>query len=204
MQIAGQDSTGKPREVRTDTSGHLDIVGTITATVDTTLLATEAKQDSAITLLGAGLPASLGGSGGLRIESASALEVSDLDVTTATELIASRLAAAPTASSDFGTATKALVVAGAAKLTGFIVANNEATVYYFQVHNKTTAPAATDVPVLSLQMPAGSMLAVGAGVFSGGGLAFALGIGWAWSSTAGTFTDAGTANLHSTTVLYTP
>lgn len=172
--MIGQDSTGAQRKVRTDASGHLDIVGAVDATVDTSLLATAAKQDAVSTLLDAALA-----------------------------LIASRLAAEPIDANDFGTVTKVLITAASVKLVSFIVTNNELATYFYQLHHKATPPAPGDVPRLSFQMPAGSMLGIGTDILPGGGLPFPLGLGWAWSSTAGTFTDAGTASLHSTAVLYT-
>jgi hypothetical protein len=60
-QIHGVDANRVPREVRTDTSGRLDVVGTVV--VDTALLATAAKQDTAhadAVALAAQLPAALG------------------------------------------------------------------------------------------------------------------------------------------------
>ncbi len=189
--------------------------GGIVATVDPTTLAKEAKQDTEITRLTDILAAlTPGGVSGITVSQGDGVIASDEgawffrlalqpgDVGTSTAPLFTSTPS-PLVDSDAGTVTKKLVLTGAGrKLRGFIVTNNQVTAYYFQIHSKATAPVATDVPFISFLMPAASSLVVGASVLSDQGVDVALGLGWAWSSTANTFTDAGTAGLHTTAVLY--
>ena len=111
----------------------------------------------------------------------------------------------PLVYTNFGTAASALILTGARKLRGFVVTNSEVTAYYFQIINKATAPVVTDAPGaggLSILMPAGSILGIGADILSDTGIDMTLGLGFAWSPTASSFTAGATANLHSTTVFY--
>ena len=105
--------------------------------------------------------------------------------------------AATTTSHPVTQATKAVVKASAGNVFKFHATNDNAAVRYFQLHNKATAPAGTDVPVLSKKIPAGTATAPGWIEFEFKyGEAFATGIGWAISTTQATFTDSATATEH--------
>lgn len=87
------------------------------------------------------------------------------------------------------------------------ITNDNAAVRYFQLHNKATAPAAADVPVYSFKVPAGTannpgVLILDNTFWTEAGKNFTLGIGWAISTTFGTFTDSATASEHIPVVHY--
>lgn len=112
----------------------------------------------------------------------------------------------PTVFTGYGAATKALVKASPASLVSLYASNVNAAVRYLQVHNKATAPAGTDVPVLSFPIPAGSAT-VPASVlldsdFFEGGYYLSTGLGWAISTTVATFTDSATASEHVVNGMY--
>jgi len=99
-------------------------------------------------------------------------------------------------SMDGGTVTKVVVKATPGNVFAARVTNANAALRYFQFHNKATAPAGADVPVLSFPIPvSGGIMAVGA-EFLGGSAEFTVGVAWAISTTAATFTDSATANEH--------
>ena len=93
--------------------------------------------------------------------------------------------------------TKAVVKASAGNVFKFRATNETAADRWFQLHNKATAPAGTDVPVLSWKIPQGTAAVPGwlefPFVF---GKAFDTGISWAISTTQATFTDSATASQH--------
>jgi hypothetical protein len=101
-----------------------------------------------------------------------------------------------------GTATKANVKASPGNVLAVHITNTNAAARFFQLHNKASAPAAAEVPVLSFRIPAGYSGPIGSDFFVGSGGNFATGIGWAWSTTVGTFTDAATAADHSVNIHY--
>lgn len=108
----------------------------------------------------------------------------------------------PTLHTNFGAATKANVAASTANVLSVYVINRNAAVRYFQLHNKATAPAATEVPIYSFAVPAGTtnnpgVVSLGSDFFTSNGRNFSTGLGWAISTTEGTFTDSATANEHS-------
>lgn len=107
----------------------------------------------------------------------------------------------PSLATDFGTVTKANAKASAGTVRSVAASNANASVRYLQLHNKATAPAATDVPLYSIVLPAGSasqptLIVLGDDFFTAAGKAFGTGIGWAISTTRATFTDAATASDH--------
>lgn len=103
----------------------------------------------------------------------------------------------PQLASNFGTVTKALVKGVAGRVRGIYAENANAAARYFQLHNKATAPVATDVPLYSFRIPpAPGFIEIGEEFFGTGSM-FTLGIGWAISTTKDTFTDAATVGEHS-------
>lgn len=109
---------------------------------------------------------------------------------------------APSLATDFGVATKANVKNAAGNVLGVVGTNANGSARWFQLHNKATAPVATEVPLYSFWVAAGGNIVIGSEFFIGSGGAFSTGIGWAWSTTAGTFTDSATASDHTTTIHY--
>ena len=106
-----------------------------------------------------------------------------------------------------GAVTKNFIKAAPGVVVSAWGTNINAAVRYFQLHNKATAPAAADVPLYSFPVPAGSATAPSTIVldsawFTQNGGKFTTGIGWAWSTTLATFTDAATAGDHSIAVNY--
>jgi len=100
--------------------------------------------------------------------------------------------------------TKALILTGNRQAFSFTATNRNSGIRYFQLHNKATAPAASDVPLLVFMLPGGSTTTVTIGnqFFTDAGVNFPLGLGWAVSTTVGTFTDSATANEHEVQVQY--
>lgn len=97
-------------------------------------------------------------------------------------------------------ATGVLIKAGVAKLHGYYIFNNAATVRYVKFYNKVSAPTVgTDVPVLTIGIPAGA----GANVEFGGGVRFPLGLGiGATTGVADADTAAPSANDVVVNILY--
>lgn len=95
----------------------------------------------------------------------------------------------------------------AGNVFGFYVTNDNAAVRYFQIHNKASAPAGGDVPVLSFKIPAGTannpgVLVIGRDVLGAGGHYLSTGVSWALSTTYGTFTDSATNTEHIVALKY--
>lgn len=108
---------------------------------------------------------------------------------------------------NFGAAATANVVARAACLLSFTCANANAAVRYIQFHDTTTTPGAGAVPVLSFPVPPAvggvpGIIGIGTDILSTNGVWFTLGIAFAFSTTAGTYT-AGAAGDQQTYVEYT-
>lgn len=99
--------------------------------------------------------------------------------------------------------TAAVIKATPGNVFHIFATNANAAVRYLQLHNKATIPLATEVPLQSWIIPAGTALAPGyVEITSKYALAFSTGIGFAISSTQGTFTDAATAGEHTKLVEY--
>lgn len=110
-------------------------------------------------------------------------------------------------STSFGTATKANAKSTPGQAMAVYVTNANAAVRFFQIHDKATAPAGTNVPVFSVPIPAGTANNPGTVIidnafFLQNGLACTLGVGWAVSTTVATFTDSATASEHVVNVGY--
>ena len=116
-------------------------------------------------------------------------------------------AEAPSNYINFGTVSAAFIKASAGNVFSIACYNENAAVRYFQLHNKATIPLATEVPVFSFPVPAGTAnnpgsIVFGDDFFTRWGHYFATGIGWAISTTEATFTDAATAAEHGARVRY--
>ena len=100
--------------------------------------------------------------------------------------------------------TKALILTGNRQAFSFTATNRNSGLRYFQLHNKATEPAGTNVPLLVFMLPGGSTTTVTIGnqFFTDAGVNFSLGLGWAISTTVATFTDGATANEHEVQVQY--
>lgn len=113
----------------------------------------------------------------------------------------------PSLYSELTQVTKAAIKASAGNVLSFYISNVNAAVRYFQLHNKATAPAGTDVPIYSFPIPAGSatapsVLQLGPEFWTMSGKYFSTGIGWAISTTYATFTDSATNTEHVALVHY--
>lgn len=113
----------------------------------------------------------------------------------------------PSLYTDLTQVTKANIKASAGVVMSFTITNDNAAVRYFQLHNKASAPAAADVPLYSWKVGAGTannpgFLEIGTEFFTAAGKYFTTGIGWAISTTYGTFTDSATNTEHITDVHY--
>lgn len=105
-----------------------------------------------------------------------------------------------TASKDvsWATVTKKLIKATPGNVVRVVFINRNASVRYGQIHNKATAPAGADVPVISLPIPGGTTDAPGVLSIDVPETDYnSTGMGWAISTTEATFTDSATASEHS-------
>lgn len=103
--------------------------------------------------------------------------------------------------SSFGAATKANVKASPGSLLSVYASNINAAIRYLLLHNKASAPAGADVPLMAFPIPAGSSTAPASIILDGdfwgaAGFYFSTGLGWAISTTGATFTDSATASEH--------
>lgn len=108
---------------------------------------------------------------------------------------------------DAGSATKANVKTASGRVRAIRITNTNAAARYFQLHNKATAPVATDVSDMYFIIPAGTAASPGildlrTDFFGDTGRAYTTGIGWAVSTTASAFTDLATAADHTVTLMY--
>lgn len=108
--------------------------------------------------------------------------------------------AAPYYMTSFGTSVAISGKPSAGNLLSIYASNINAAVRYLQVHNKASAPAATNVPVLSLPIPAGSAtvpgsIKLGREMFGEGGKYLSTGVAIGISTTEATYTAA-TATDH--------
>lgn len=97
--------------------------------------------------------------------------------------------------------TKANIKNVGGNLISIYVTNDNSAVRYFQIHNKATAPVATDVPYASFKIPAGSANSPGVLIldeifFTRGGRYCNIGVGFAISGAFATFVDSATASEH--------
>lgn len=112
---------------------------------------------------------------------------------------------APSLYTNFAAATKANIKNAAGTVVAATITNANAAVRYFQIHNKASAPAGTDVPIFSFPVPAGTAAAPGSLILTAdlfNDYFLATGVGWAISTTVATFTDSATAGDHVTHVEY--
>lgn len=87
------------------------------------------------------------------------------------------------------------------------VTNGNTSPRYLQIHDKSTNPSASDVPILSMIIPGGSssnptFLSLTQEDFGNAGLFCENGIGWAISTTFSSFTDSATASDHIVSINY--
>lgn len=135
-----------------------------------------------------------------------AVRMSTLSSVHVTRIPESESVIAPTNYQNAGSVTKANVKASAGNVFSIRVTNANAAARWFQLHNKATAPAATEVPQRYFLIPAGTAaqpasITLDINYFAHG-INFATGIGWAISTTAATFTDAATAGDHTYDINY--
>lgn len=122
--------------------------------------------------------------------------------------VAGAVGSSPTLYTELTQVTKASIKVTAGVVKSIYISNANAALRYFQLHNKATAPVATDVPLISVPIGAGtatnpSAMELGTDFFSDAGISFSTGIGWAISTTYATFTDSATASEHVALVNYT-
>lgn len=104
----------------------------------------------------------------------------------------------------FGSAVADFAKASAGNVFAFQVDSVDTALVYFQLHNKTSAPVSTNVPLYSFPIGAGTATVpnskmLGENFFGQGGKQFSTGIAWGISTTNATYTAAATAgnyNVH--------
>lgn len=72
--------------------------------------------------------------------------------------------------------------------------NKNGSTRYFQIFNKASAPAGSDVPVYSFPVATGARFEIGESIFGESGQNFSTGIAWGWSTASGSFTAATTTD----------
>ena len=101
---------------------------------------------------------------------------------------------------DMGVLTVKQLSANPCFVTRFVVTNVNAAVRYFNIHDKATAPVATNIPTgqgMSLPIPAGTVNNPGVlSVDLGETHPLTRGLGWSISTAANVFTDAATPSEH--------
>ena len=111
---------------------------------------------------------------------------------------------AATLSTDFGVVTTKLVSRNPTYLVRVVFINRNAAVRYGNLHNRATAPVATNIPDISLPIPAGTTNNPGVlSIELGETFLFDVGLGWSISTTEGEFTDSATATEHTVHLWYT-
>ncbi len=197
-------------------SGTVDVsdraaraVGVVTGAAGAALaLESGGNLASIVTKLAGGLAAALGSLGGTKVEEQGAPAAED-----GTQgVIATVHKYVPSGGSlnvycpdklghDFGTNVAATLRNVPAVVTGIIVANRNAALRYFQIHDKSTAPAAADVAALSIPVLPGTVLFLGADVLGLNGFRCALGASYAWSTAGATYTAGATVGEHDAVLL---
>lgn len=122
-------------------------------------------------------------------------------VITAPAPLAATVNSGPSTDAVLTQVTARLVKNAAGNVYSLYATNANAAARFLQLHDKATAPVATDVPRYSFAIPAGTAAAPGVLVlnsdfFTTYGVRFTTGIGYAVSTTFGTFTNAATATEH--------
>lgn len=107
----------------------------------------------------------------------------------------------PTRFANLGANATLNVKTSAGNVFSLYCNNENAADRFVQLHNTATVPSNPDVPLYTFRVPAGGDVLVGSDFFSAAGVAFTVGIAFAFSTTKDTYT-AGTASEHSTLVLY--
>ncbi len=92
----------------------------------------------------------------------------------------------------------AVVTTAYATVVGVLGTNRNAAVRYLQLHNRESL-SASDVPTVSIPVPASSSVAIGSEFFGVDGMRFGTGLVFGWSTTAATYTAA-TAGEHDTQI----
>ena len=164
-----------------------------------------AKYDSTPTArtTGQGGPLQADANGSLQINSYTLLSGEDqTNGVIATQIKPSAASTyAPTRYVNFASSTAASVKASAGNVFSAAICNNNAAIRYLQIHNTASAPTASAVPLYTFAIPASGSIVIGNDFFTNAGAYFSTGIGFAVSTSAGTYTAA-TAADHYTNIHY--
>lgn len=95
---------------------------------------------------------------------------------------------------NFGANATLNVKATPGNVLSLFCQNINAAIRYIQLHNTATTPAGGAVPILSFAVPASSSLQIGKDILGELGDVFTVGIAFAFSTTAGTYTAATAAD----------
>jgi hypothetical protein len=108
----------------------------------------------------------------------------------------------PSLYANRGAAASANIKATPGNVFSVTCLNTNAAVRYLQLHNKASAAANPEVPLLEFPVPAsGGFIVIGQDFFTAAGIHFSTGITFGVSTTRGTYTAA-TAGEHDTQVTY--
>jgi len=99
---------------------------------------------------------------------------------------------------NFGTSNAAVIKASAGQVGAVYCHNNSGSVRYCQIHQKSTIPLTTEVPIFSFYVPVGGVLVIDDSFFGMNGQYFSSGIGFAISTSEATYGvgAAGDAVIH--------
>ncbi len=110
---------------------------------------------------------------------------------------------------DLSTLAQAVVQVGVSRCFAATIDNLTGPAKFFQLHNTAAAIVPGAVPILTIRVPANSLVILGNDFFGPpmpalplvGGLFFSVGLAWGWSTTENTFTAAPAAS-QVTQILY--
>ena len=103
--------------------------------------------------------------------------------------------------SQFGTDPDVSVKTSAGNVFMFTVHNLNAATRYMQLHNKASAPANPDVPIITIAVPTGATVVLDEAFFGQTGINFSTGIAYGFSTTELTYT-AGAAGDQTAFIRY--
>jgi hypothetical protein len=98
-----------------------------------------------------------------------------------------------------GTSNGANLKASAGNIYAITYSNSNSVIRYFQIFNKASAPAASEIPIISFPAYASDgFILIGQDILGGGGMALSVGVSWGFSTTRLIFTPAPALDLTAT------
>lgn len=109
---------------------------------------------------------------------------------------------APSVGTDFGATLTKNIKSSAGNLMGVYGSNNSTgSIRWLQLHNTSTVPAVSGIPLLTFQVLNNNSITVGNNYLTPAGVYFSNGIAYAWSTTAGNYQQASGPD-HNTMIIF--